>query len=49
MNTIDPDIVHHYLETATMLLRAGASLDACCDDESAEDMLDFGELSLIHI
>ena len=26
-----------------MLLRAGASLDACCDDESAEDMLDFGE------
>ena len=43
MNTIDPDIVHHYLETATMLLRAGASLDACCDDESAEDMLEFGE------
>ena len=39
----DPDILHHYVETATMLLRAGASLDACCDDESAEDMLDFGE------
>ena len=33
----------HCLESATLLLRAGASLDACCDDESAEDMLDFGE------
>ena len=37
---IDPDIIHHYLETARMLLRAGASLDACCDDESAEDFVE---------
>ena len=40
MNTIDPDIVHHYLETARMLLRAGASLDACYDDDSAEDFVE---------
>ena len=40
---IDPDIIHHYLETARMLLRAGASLDACCDDESAEEMLEAEE------
>ena len=38
-----PDILHHYVETATMLLRAGASLDACCDDESAEEMLEAEE------
>ena len=51
MNTIDPDIVHHYLETARMLLRAGASLDACCDDESAEEMLeavDWNDMAKVH-
>ena len=46
-----PDILHHYVETATMLLRAGASLDACCDDESAEEMLEaeeWNDLAEIH-
>ena len=46
-----PDILHHYVETATMLLRAGASLDACCDDESAEEMLeavDWNDMAKVH-
>ena len=46
-----PDILHHYVETATMLLRAGASLDACCDDESAEEMLEaeeWNDLAEVH-
>ena len=30
----------HCLETATLLLRAGASLDACWDDDSAEDFVE---------
>ena len=34
------DALHHSLETVTLLLRAGASLDACRDDDPAEVMLD---------
>ena len=30
----------HCLETATLLMRAGASLDACWDDDSAEDFVE---------
>ena len=30
----------HCLESATLLLRAGASLDACYDDDSAEDFVE---------
>ena len=47
----DPDVLNHYLETATLLLRAGASLDACCDDESAEEMLEaeeWNDLAEVH-
>ena len=32
--------LHNCLEIATLLLRAGASLDACCQTRSAEDLLD---------
>ena len=41
----------HCLESATLLLRAGASLDACCDDESAEEMLEaeeWNDLAEVH-
>ena len=34
------DRLHHCLESATLLLRAGASLDACYDDDSAEDFVE---------
>jgi hypothetical protein len=33
------DRLHHCLESATLLLRAGASLDACSNDDSAEDFM----------